>query len=112
MVGYWHPTDHHQERIRKVDKYFARKLDCKEKKFTVKIIDIYKIEKKNCIGISIFGYEDKENIQCFKKCFQNTYRFVSDKKESEKHYVFIKDFNIFIHIFCYIVNENIFVLIA
>ena len=45
---------HQQARIRKVDKYFAKKLDFKNLKFPVQISDIQKIEKKNCIGINVF----------------------------------------------------------
>ena len=44
----------------KVDKDFARELDFKDIKFPVKIRDIHKIEKKNSITISSFGYEKKE----------------------------------------------------
>ena len=32
-------------------------------KFPVKIRDIYKIQKKNYIGISLFGVENKEQYQ-------------------------------------------------
>ena len=39
-------------------------------KFPVKIRDIHKIEKKNSIGITVFGYENKEKypIYVLKKC--------------------------------------------
>ena len=46
--------------IPKADKDFEKKLDFKDIKFPLKIRDIHKIEKKNCIGISVFGYENKE----------------------------------------------------
>ena len=36
-------------------------------KFLVKIRDIHKIEKKNSIGISVFGYENKEKYQSMYK---------------------------------------------
>ena len=36
------------------------KLDFKDIKFQVKFRDIHKIETKNSIGISVFGYENKE----------------------------------------------------
>ena len=47
-------------RFTKADKDFAKILDFKDIKFPVKIIGIHKIEKKNSIGISVFGYENKE----------------------------------------------------
>ena len=34
-------------------------------KFAVKISDIHKIEKKNCIRISVFGYEKKEKYPLY-----------------------------------------------
>ena len=39
-------------------------------KFPVKIRDIHKIEKKNSIGITVFGYENKEKypIYVLKQC--------------------------------------------
>ena len=58
-----HPADHNPTRIRKVDKDFARELDFKDIKFPVKIGNIHKIGKNNCIGFSVFGYENKENMQ-------------------------------------------------
>ena len=47
---------------KKSDKDFTKKLDFKDflKTFPVKIRGINKIEKKNSIGISVFGYENKE----------------------------------------------------
>ena len=54
------PADHNPRRITKADKEFAKRLDFKDKTFPAKIRDIHKIEKKNSISISDFGYEDKE----------------------------------------------------
>ena len=57
-------------RMTKADKEFAKVLDFKDIKFPVKIIGIHKIEKKNSIGISVFGHENKERhpIYVSKKC--------------------------------------------
>ena len=57
-------------RITKADKDFSKSLDFKDIKFPVKVRDINKIEKKNSIGISAFGYEnkDKHPIYVSKKC--------------------------------------------
>ena len=60
IVTYLNLTDHNQGRITKVDQDFAKKLDFKYIKFPVKIRDIHQIGKKNSIGISAFGYENKE----------------------------------------------------
>ena len=60
MVFRQTPGDHNPRRITKGDKDFAKRLDFKYIKFPVKIRDVHKIEKKNSIIISIFGYENKE----------------------------------------------------
>ena len=46
------PTNLNPARIRKIDKYFSSELHFKDIKFPIKIRDIHKIEKKNCISIS------------------------------------------------------------
>ena len=67
---YLNPADHSPRRITKYDKDFAKRLDLKDIKIPVKITDIHKIEKKNSIGISVLGYENKEKhpIYVSKKC--------------------------------------------
>ena len=64
LVRYLHPVDHNPKRITKANIDFAKKLYFKDVKFPVKVRDINKIEKKNSIGITVFGYENKENTQC------------------------------------------------
>ena len=59
LVRYLHPVDHHVAGIRKVDKNFADELDSKDKKFSVKIRDILR-NWKNCVDISVCGYENME----------------------------------------------------
>ena len=46
LVIYLNPADHNPRRITKANKDFAKKLDFKAIKFSVKIRDINKIEKK------------------------------------------------------------------
>ena len=60
LVKYLNPADRNPARITKNDKNFAKKLYFKDIKFPVKVRDIHKIKKKNSIGISVFGYENKE----------------------------------------------------
>ena len=55
MSRYLHPADDNPERTRKVDEEFARKLNFKDIKFSVKIRNIHKIEQINSINISVFG---------------------------------------------------------
>ena len=70
MVRYLNPTNHHPARITKADKDFSKRLEFKETNFPVKITDIHKLEKKNVMGISVFGYENKEKhpIYVSKEC--------------------------------------------
>ena len=53
-------------RVAKPDKDFAKTLNLKTSKnieIPVKVRDIHKIEKRNSVGISVFGYDNvKENI--------------------------------------------------
>ena len=59
LVRYLNPADHNPRSITKSDKNFAKRLDFKDIRFPVKTRDIRKIEKKNSIGTSPFGYENK-----------------------------------------------------
>ena len=51
-----------QQKLQKLKKIFLKRLDFKDIQFAVKARAIHKI-KKNFIGISVFGYENKKNIQ-------------------------------------------------
>ena len=70
FIRYLNPADQNPLRITKADNKFIKKLDFKDIKFPVKVRDMHKIEKKNPISISVFGYENKEipNL-CIKKMF-------------------------------------------
>ena len=60
--SYLHLVDKNPERIGKIDKNLARKLDFKDIKFPVKIRDIRKIEKKIVNSISVFGCGNRERF--------------------------------------------------
>ena len=63
-----------------------------------KIRDIHKIEKKNCIGISASGYEDKQKYPIYVSI--NTFKRHTDLlliTEAKRHYVLINDFNTLIY---------------
>ena len=60
LVRYLQPADHNTSRILKADNDFARQLDFKDIKFSFKVRNIHKIVRKNSIGISVFGYESKD----------------------------------------------------
>ena len=77
-----------------------KKLDFKDKKFPVKIRDIHKIENQNFIGISAFGYENKEKhpIYVSKKCYEEKHvDLLLIREEGKRQYVLIKDFDTFMY---------------
>ena len=83
IVIYLNATDCNPAEITKADKEFAEEFDFKDIKFSVKIRDIHKIEKKNSIGISIFGYENNEKqIYVLKKMlWRKTWWFIINKRK-------------------------------
>ena len=101
-----------QKIIRKVDEDFESDLDFKHIKFPVKIKDIHKL-KKNCIGISVFGYENKEKYPIY--VLQNTFTRYVDLlliRKKVKRHIFLS--TILIHscmIIHYIMEENLFLLL-
>ena len=60
LVRYLNPSDRNPAKITKAGKDFAKTFHFKDIKFLEKVRDIHKMEKKNSIGISVFGYENKE----------------------------------------------------
>ena len=56
---YINPSKEHPERILKIDKKIAKKLDYDKIEFPVQVKDFDKIEIKNNICINVFGYENK-----------------------------------------------------
>ena len=68
--------------------------------FPVKIRDIPKIEKNNFIDIIVFGYENNEKhpIYVSKKCCEEKHvDLLLIGEDGKKHYILIKDFNIFMY---------------
>ena len=100
FVRYLNPANHHPARITKADKDFANRLDFKDINIPVKVRDILKIEKKNSVGVSVFGYENKEKhpIYVSKQCCKEKLVDLLFIGEGEKTlYALIKDFNTFIY---------------
>ena len=103
MVKYLNPGNQNPRRITKADKEFAKKLNFKNTKFPAKSREIHKIEKKNSINISVFGYANKERhpvYLCIKKvlcCEEKYVDLLLISEEGKRHYVLIKDFNTFMY---------------
>ena len=68
-------------------------------KFPVKIRDIHKIEKRNSIGISAFGYENKEKYPIYvsRKCCEKKHVDLLLIGEEKKTLSFFNDFNRFMY---------------
>ena len=113
MTRYLNLEDRNPARVRKADKEFARKLDFKNIKFQVKIRDIHKIEKRNSISISVFGYENKENHPTYasNKCSEEKHVDLL-LKEGKKTMFLSKILIPSCMIILYMVEENIFVVIV
>ena len=60
LFRYLNPSDHNPKQITKTNKNFPQNIDFKDIKSPFKVRDIYQTEKKNSIGNSVFGYENKE----------------------------------------------------
>ena len=116
MVRYLNPADYNPRRITKADKHFAKKLDFKDIKFPAKIRDTHKIENKNSIGISVFGYENKEKhpIHVSKKyCEEKHVELILMGEGEKKNTMFFSMISIDPHIIIhYIAEENIFAVIV
>ena len=70
LVRYFNPADHRPERIRKIDKELAIKLDFKDIKYLVKISDIHKFEKKIVSVLAFLVMGITKNFQStFQKIF-------------------------------------------
>ena len=62
--------------------------------FPVRIRDVRKIEKKNSISISIFGYENMQSM--YQKCYENKkFDLLLIEEEDKRHYVLIEECNTF-----------------
>ena len=84
----------------KAELIINEKLAFKDIKFQVKFRDIHKIEKNNCIDISVFGYENKEKhpIYVSKKCCEEKHvDLLLIGEEGKRHLLLIKDFNTFMY---------------
>ena len=108
IFRYSQSEDHHAARIRKTERLFGDKLDFTDIKVLVKIRDIHKIERNNSIRTKLLVMKANKNI-----CFMCQKIFVGQllvEDNDKKHYVLIKDFNIFMY--DYIVGKSIFAVIG
>ena len=86
MIRHYIVEENLQEDVEKLTRILQENLIINTRNFTSKL-DIHKIEKKNCISISISGYKTKENIRFMYQelLSKNVLTFIDIKKS--------KDFN-------------------
>ena len=114
FIRYLNPVAHNPRRFTKADKDFAKRLDFKDIKFQVKIVDIHKMERKNSIDISVFGYENKRKCPIYvsKECEEKHVDLLLIGEGKKKNIMFLsnisKDSCMIIH---YIVEEMFLLLL-
>ena len=96
-IRHLNPKDRRATIITKKDREFESSLDYSGIEFPVKISDIDKIERKNSIGISVFGYKGKRQfypITITKTVYEEHMELLLlGDGEGSRHYVLIKDVN-------------------
>ena len=115
LVKHFNLADQNSQRITKADKNISKRFDFKDIKFPVKSRDIHKIEKRNSIGISVFGYENNQKhlLNVPKKyCEEEHVDLLLIEEERRSHIVFIKDFNTYMFNHTLNHEKNIFVVIV
>ncbi|CAB3982653.1 Gastrula zinc finger [Paramuricea clavata] len=96
-VRHLNPKARRATTITQKDREFITNLDYKGIDFPVKISDIDKIERKNSISISVFGYKGKKQFYPIRnskaKYDEHMELLLLGDGEGNNHYVLIKDVN-------------------
>ena len=80
-----HTPDHHPAIIREVGELYGDNLAFKDVKFSAKVRDIHKIERKLSISINVFGYENKKYpIYVSKKILWRQTCFIINRRKRQK----------------------------
>ena len=96
-ISHINPSKEHPERIRKIDKKNAEKLDYDRTEFLVQEKDFSKIEVKNNICINVFGYENELVFPIFvsDQKFEDSMDLLLLNDDDESDHVYIKYFDRF-----------------
>ena len=96
-VRHINPAEEHPGRIKKTDRRIASNLNYEGIEFPVQEKDFKKIEVQNNICINVFGYENELVYLIFisKQTFEDSIDLLLLIEKDKSHYVYIKDFNIF-----------------
>ena len=105
------PLKEHPERIKKTDKKTAEELDYDGIEFPVQEKDFNKIEVKNNRCINAFGYENRLVFPIYvsDQKFENSMDLLLLIDNDKSHYMYIKNFDIFLFLKTKIKTKNGFV---
>ena len=98
-IRHLNPQTEHPERIKKEDKRSIEGLNYEGIEFPISQKHYNKVEKQNDIRINVFGYENGQPffIHIFKETFEDQMNLLLITKDEKKHYILIKDFNVFMY---------------
>ena len=98
-IRHLNPQIKYPERIKKEDKKMINELNYDRIDFPLSQKHYNKVEKQNSIRINVFRYEKKKPfpIHISKETFEDQMNLLLITKDEKKHYVLIKDFNVFMY---------------
>ena len=98
-IRHLNPQIKYPERIKKEDKKMINELNYDGIYFPLSQKHHNKVEKQNSIRINVFGCEDGQPfpIHISKETFEDQMNLLLITKDGKKHYVLIKDFNVFMY---------------
>ena len=98
-IRHLNPQMKDPQRIKKDNKKKVNELNYDGVEFPVSQRHYNKVEKHNSIRINVFGYGDGQPfpINISKETFEDQMNLLLITKDEKKHYVLIKDFNVFMY---------------
>ena len=98
-IRHLNPQIKYPERIKKEDKKMINELNYDGIDFPLSQKHYNKVEKQNSIRINVFGYENGQPfpIHILKETFEDQMNLLLITKDEKKHYILIKDFNMFMY---------------
>ena len=98
-IRHLNPQEKDPQRIKKEDKKMINEMNYEGIEFPVSQKHYNKVEKQNSIRINVFGFEDGQAfpIHISKETFEDQMKLLLITKDKNKHYVLIKDFNVFMY---------------
>ena len=93
-VRHLNPQEDNPNRVKKVDRVFAEKLNYRGIRFPVEISQIGRVEKQNEICVNVFGYANRVvKLRQSKETYKDVLNLLLIERDGKSHYVLIKDFS-------------------